>query len=89
MKRALTLLPLEPVAGCHGEDGCGTCSKCKENRRRALGKIAADRPYLGPIPFSVQFPAPGWMIRAHSTTTGSPKAVYNSLSHRFPPLAKR
>ena len=83
MKLALTLFPMALASVCHGEDGCGTCPGCKENRRRALGKVAADKPYLGPVPFAVQFPAPGWMTRAHS-------GYYESLSNRFPPpLAKR
>ena len=88
----LRLIPLpvgDTAEGCNstgGASGCGQCAACKRNRRRALARqVESDRPYLGPIPFAVQFPAPGWLTRAHATPRSGGPARYDSLSSTFPP----
>lgn len=69
---ALLILERLPYNGepwqCGGHSGCGQCSDCKRNARRATAKVLdCDRPYLGPRTFSSLFPAPAtttpeWLV---------------------------
>ena len=71
-----------------GAVGCGTCPACKRNAAKAKAKPACEKPYLGPIPFHVQFPEPKWMRQAHGRPAGAGQYAppeYTGLGHVFPP----
>ncbi len=64
----LTRIPFPAGEHCNGHAGCGQCSDCKRNSRRALAKtLDCDRPYLGLPSFKSLFPTipettPPWLV---------------------------